>query len=158
MRAFLYLKDTPHYRRDAFQAGLHAAGLSLCTDATRADLLVTWNRHGYGNSLATQAERRGAPVIVAENGYLGSEHGGRKWFALSLSHHNGAGHWCVGGPERWQSLGIELKSWRTDGAEIVYLPQRGIGEPGIAMPRGWSPSLKCSELPIRTRSHPGIRA
>jgi hypothetical protein len=44
-----------------------------------------------------------------------------------------------------------LEDWRDYGTEFVALPQRGIGESGVAMPRGYAFPSMC-----RTRRHPGI--
>lgn len=90
---------------------------------------------------------------MAENGYVRSDIPG-KWFALALKHHNGAGLWNVGGPERWDALGVELNPWRCSGSELVILGQRGIGELGIASPHGWAETVQ-RKIGGRIRSHPG---
>ena len=70
---------------------------------------------------------------------------------LARNFHNTAGMFPVGGPERWDSLGVDLEPWRTEG-ETVILPQRGIGPAQVAMPRGWPYGIKG-----RIRQHPGQR-
>jgi hypothetical protein len=156
--AWLNIREGAHYRRDAFVAGLQKCGFRIQQGAPSApaghlDILVTWNRYGQGHRAATEFERRKQPVIVAENGYLGSEFKGKRVYALALNHHNGAGRWPVGGPERWAAWGVELKPWRKDG-ETVILPQRGIGPPGVAMPLAWPREVVKLG---RTRKHPGAK-
>lgn len=155
-RAQLLLADGPNYRKADFQAGLRACGYAAC-DAIQAprpnDILVTWNRGSWRDSEARRFEAAGARVVVAENGYLGKHWNGQKWFALALGHHAGAGTWPDGGSQRWDSWGVELPAWR-DGREVIFLEQRGIGEPGIASPRGWERE-QCARLGGRLRNHPG---
>jgi hypothetical protein len=160
--AWVAIRELPHYRRDAFVAGLQRLGFRIQAGAPLApignDVLVTWNRYGPSDKTARTFEARGLPVIVVENGYLGNEfahHPGRRWYAMSLGQHNGAGVWPQGGRERWDALGIELKPWRTGGAELVALPQRGIGPPGVAMPPTWT---RGAQKLARVRPHPGRHA
>lgn len=166
MRAFLALRSGVHYRRDAFAEGLERAGYSvieeLPTKARAGDVLVIWNRYMQNAQAAARFEDAGLPVLVAENGYLGNDFNGGHWYALSRSQHNGAGSWRVGGPERWDSLGVPLAPFREDGSEVVILPQRGIGPPGVAMPQDWTgrtkERLRALGLPVRVRPHPGTAA
>ena len=123
-------------------------------------MVISWNRIGHRHEICRQYEAAGAAVIVAENGWIHAP--GRKFYALCLNHHNGAGRWHVGADDRFGKLGIDLKPWREKGDHILVLPQRGIGEPGIAMPRQWmvgiEKRLKESmrlRRPIRMRHHPG---
>jgi hypothetical protein len=153
--AWLTIRAGNHYRSDAFTAGLQRCGFRVQrgtpTSPLAGDILVTWNRYGAVDRAARMFEQRKLPVIVAENGYLGHELKGRRIYALARNHHNGAGTWPVGGPERWEKLGVELRPWRTEG-ETVILPQRGIGPPGVAMPIKWPREV--AHLG-RTRKHPG---
>jgi hypothetical protein len=156
--AWLNMREAVHYRRDAFVSGLMRCGFKVQRGAPLAptdkgDILVTWNRYGQAHRSASEFERRKQRVIVVENGYLGAEFKGRRYYAMALGHHNGAGWWPVGGPERWAALGVELLPWRTDG-ETVILPQRGIGPPGVAMPLAW---LRSVERLGRVRKHPGSK-
>lgn len=112
------------------------------------------------NQHATRFERCGAHVVVTENGWVGKAPGGGKLYALCRNHHNGRGQWREGEPGRWKQFGVELKAWRPRGDHIVVLPQRGIGEPGVAMPRDWVTDvmrrlLAVTKRPIRIRKHPG---
>lgn len=113
------------------------------------DVLVIWNRYGGHHETARQWECAGARVLVAENGYVG-----RGYYALAQSHHAGAGRWPLGGPERWEALGIDLAPWRESDAPPLILGQRGIGEPGIASPQGWAERTQ-RRIGGRIRPHPG---
>lgn len=172
MRAVCRIRAEPHYRSDAFRAGLHAAGFRLepLVHAPKAtDVLVIWNRYGYEANLADAWERAGAAVIVAENGYLGHHEDayakpfnadGDQLYALALNYHNGAGQWWIGAPGRWREQGIHVQPWRTNGEHVLVLGQRGIGPAGIAMPGDWLENArqrlqKATRRPIRIRAHPG---
>lgn len=163
MIAWLALRDSLHYRRDAFAAGLRRLGFHVEHRATDRpgprDVLVCWNRYGEVNRCACQFEQRGLPVLVAENGYLGNDLAGARWYALSRGQHNGAGTWRDGGADRWDALSIPLGNWRAPGGELVLLPQRGIGPPGVAMPKEWlgrtETELRRAGIAYRVRRHPG---
>ncbi len=124
------------------------------------DVLVCWNRQGPYEAAAKRYERAGATVLVAENGYLGTDSDGHHLFALARGQHNGRGWWPDGGPERWAALGVRLEPWRAGGRDVVVLCQRGIGPAGVAMPRGWPADVtarlkaRCKR-PVITRLHPG---
>jgi len=121
-------------------------------------VLVIWNRYGNYDRIATQAEAAGAAVIVAENGYLGREWNGGRWYAMSLHRHNGAGEWWPSGPSRWMRIGVPLEPWRRAGSHVLVLPQRGIGTPPVAMPQDWMRTLKViTDREVRVRAHPGER-
>ena len=113
--------------------------------------MVTWNRIGEANRIAERFRR----VIVLENAAWGNGFLGGKWLSVARDRHNTAGMFPVGGPERWDSLGVELKPWRTEG-ETVILPQRGIGSPPTAMPMGWK-GRAYAKFKGRVRPHPGTR-
>jgi len=72
---------------------------------------------------------------------------------MARTYHNTAGCFPVGGPERWDSLGVDLPAFRSSG-ETVILPQRGIGAPPVAMPRNW-PDHAIAKYGGRIRRHPG---
>lgn len=93
--------------------------------------------------------------MVAENAAWGNGFSGESWYSLALNYHNTAGLFPVGGPERWDSLGVELAPWR-DGHEIVILPQRGIGPQAVAMPQAWPEKVR-RETGGRIRPHPGTK-
>lgn len=159
MRALCLIREAVHYRRDAFCTGLRAAGFELVSVLDKPkpdDVLVIWNRYGRFDAAARRFEAAGARVIVAENGYLGKDWRGETWYSLALNHHAGAGRWREGGPERWDSLGVELAPWRTAGTETLVLGQRGIGEPGIASPPRWAEQTQ-KRIGGRIRAHPGVK-
>lgn len=156
-RALCLLRTQSVYRRDSFCSGLKAAGLDLCSSISNpgpGDVLLIWNRYGHYDAEASNYERRGATVVIAENGYVRDGIAG-KWFALAKSHHAGAGEWYVGSPERFVKWNLPLTPYRHEGKELVILGQRGIGEPGIAAPRGWAESVQ-KVVGGRIRQHPGI--
>lgn len=159
-RAVIMLRNGRAYRRDQFAAGLEAAGLRIetkITDPRPGDVLMIWNRNRSVEQLAQHYERRGAAVIVAENGYL--QPGPEKHFALSLNKHNGAGRTPIGAAPRFA---IPMRPWREDGSHVLILPQRGIGSAGVAMPYRWLSDVQAvirrqTKRPIRVRNHPGNR-
>jgi len=156
-RALSLLRDSQHYRADAFASGLRAQGFEVVETLSHPgpdDVLLVWNRSGARDTQARRFEAAGARVVVAENGYLGKDWRGDKWFALALGHHCGAGAWPDGGPQRWDALDVELEPWRDSGTQTLVLEQRGIGEPGIASPAGWADSV-ATLMHGRVRRHPG---
>lgn len=159
MKAVCRVKPSLEYRHESFRAGLKAAGYTVVDNIATpgpGDVLVIWNRMSAGHEEAKRFERAGARVVVAENGYMGKKWRNTEWFAMSLGHHNGAGNWQNRGPERWDGWNIKLHDWRRDGNEIVLLPQRGIGEPGVAMPSSWPNDVrKVIGNKCRIRPHPG---
>lgn len=147
-------------------SGLRAIGAQVSdiplAQPTSKDVLIIWNRYGRYAEAASRYDAAGAPVIVAENGYLGRDWRGEHWYALSLSQHNGAGRWFPAGPERWDSLNADVAPWRSGGSEVVVLATRHIGPPHIAEPRGWAQDVlrTLQKNPIRgvthrVRPHPG---
>lgn len=158
--AYLGLREQPHYRREAFAAGIKRLGYTPCFGTTCAprdsDVLIIWNRFGAAGNAANAFERIGAPVLVAENGYMGNDFVNDRWYALSRSHHNGAGTWNNYGASRWDKLNVQLAPFRQQGQELVILPQRGIGEAGVAMPLNWVSTAITANRHARIRQHPGI--
>lgn len=179
MLAHVMIRERPCYRRDAFVKGLRAAGHEVLLRApARYDsntLLVIWNRYDYVHILASQVERGGGRVLVAENGYVSqgggtpkfdvyTDEGGHEhhYYAIAEGWHNGGGRWCSGGPERWEALGIELKPWRKEweGEYVLVCPNRSFGIPGRMMPHDW-PERTVAKLrkettsAVRLRPHPG---
>ncbi len=161
-RACLLIRTDIKARWQAFQAGLQRAGFEVTPsefhDPQPHDVLVIWNRHRH-NALARRFEGAGAAVIVSENGWV-RRIDGLKTIALCRGHHNGAGEWPEGEEDRWSALGVELQPWRSGGEHILMLDQRGIGEPGVAMPRGWTASAvsrlqSMTRRRIVVRRHPG---
>lgn len=159
--AYCLVRRMPHYRYDAFVAGLERLGYTIKDFPANAskikpdDVLIVWNRYGAYDAQAKHFSRVGAAVLVAENGYLPMRDT-QKAIALSLTHHNGAGSWpmCAGRSER---LKVMLSPWRQDGGHILLLPQRGIGPPGVAQPRDWLSDIqrRLGKRKIHVRKHPG---
>lgn len=158
------IREQPYYRRDLFNEVLERLGYRVERLPPRRirshDILITWNRYGLNHDMAVQFERAGAAVIVVENGFLPMRDT-KKSFALALYHHNGAGVWSGGEHKRGHLLDVELRPWFTgDSGDILLLPQRGIGPPGVAMPRGWLADVQrrlhaARHRRIRVRLHPG---
>lgn len=163
-RATLFLQNRPYYRQELFRSGFERLGYQveaqLLRDPKPGDVLVLWNRMLYEQAHAQRYEDAGATVLIAENGYIGTDDKGGKLLALAKRHHNGAGEWRVGGPERWASYQLPLNNWRAGGDFILVLPQRGIGAPGVAMPQGWANATirmlrTMTNREVRLRAHPG---
>jgi hypothetical protein len=157
------IRDQPVYRRHAFIIGLRKAGYTVTSQAdpkSRDDLYITWNRYGPNERTAELWERDGGSVLVAENGYIGTDSQGRQLYAISIGQHNGAGRFPVSTEDRFARLGIAVKPWRTDGEHVLICAQRGIGSRLMASPDNWHASTERylrarTKRPIRTRLHPG---
>lgn len=159
------IRQSPHYRRDAFVKGLSRHYYEVSDKPKAApspdDVLVIWNRYGRYHDEACRYERAGAKVLVVENGYIGHDKQGHQLYAIAHNHHLGAGTWYVGDYPRWKEQHIPCEPWRDYGSEVVILPQRGIGEPGVAMPANWTNDILqrvrvATNLPVRVREHPGV--
>ncbi len=164
MRACVLIRSEPHYRREAFVAGLAALGYQVHTDVPREptadDVLVIWNRYGAMHQVATAFEQRGCRVIVAENGYVGVNRDNRRIYAMALHAHNGRGDWPDGSADRWRSLGIDVQTWRQDGRHVLVAPNRNFGMPGAIMPGDWAEKTaaalrRITDREVRIRWHPG---
>jgi hypothetical protein len=159
VKAWLNLRYTVPERRAAFVSGLQRLGYEVAEGLTNApgdlDILVTWNRINVGHYAAIAFEQAGRPVIVAENAAWSNDFLGGQWYSLAQNRHNTAGMFPVGGPERWDDLGVELLPFRSEG-ETVILPQRGIGAAPTAMPRAW-PQDALRRHGGRVRYHPGTK-
>lgn len=166
MRAWSLIRPEPAYRREAFLAGLGAAGYEVMDGAPTfpggpGDVLVIWNRYLEREQLADRFEAAGGTVLVAENGYVGGRHEGGDRYALAIHGHNGAGRWPVGGADRWRALGIDVKPWRPAGdGHVLVAPNRPFGMREIAMPAGWGERTadelrRVTRREVRLRLHPG---
>lgn len=133
-------------RHKAMEQGLAAAGWSVVHQAGKPqspeDVLITWTRHkGWKDQQATAFEQAGGSVIVAEEPHLKGVPPGlsERLYCLSVHDHQ-AGWWYIGGPERWDSFGIDLHDWRGSSKPedmILVREQRGIGSPKTASPQNW---------------------
>jgi hypothetical protein len=168
--AVCLIRTLPHYRHEAFTAGLARLGYRVVSQPMLPkhigpdDVLVIWNRNPVADITAKYHEKAGSKVVVVENGYLDAvDEQGHQWFTLSLWHHNGLGAWFQSSGSRWDEMRLELSPWRTEGGRVVILPQRGVGPAGVAMPKFW-PSAAMSEVmrrtkrPVHVRPHPGIKS
>lgn len=162
--AFVAFRPVLHYRLASFRAGLERMGFRTLDRPSKApgpgDLLIIWNRKPAEAALISHYERAGAKILVAENGYIGKDEEGGKLFAMARDHHNGAGSWESGGAERWAGFGLEVLPWRERGSHVLVLPQRGIGEPGVAMHPAWTGHAirtlgRATKREVRLRRHPG---
>lgn len=162
-KASLLVRDLPVYRQEVFAAGLVAVGFEVVKrppDIIRpGDALIIWNRYGVADIVARRFEAAGAAVFVTENGYIDIPDA-KKTFALALNRHNGLGRFPL---DKSRSAALpEPAAWRSiaDG-DVLLLPQRGIGVPGVAMPRSWATDAAARlrgagfRGRIRTRAHPG---
>lgn len=159
--ASVLLKQQPVYRHHCFVTGLKNAGYTVIHqpqhNPTSDDVLVVWNRHPFQERIIREYEKKGAVILIVENGYIGNTK------AIAKSFHNGAGKWHQGEEDRWLKLGVELSPWRQDGDHILVLPQRGMGSQGVAMSRTWLANTllqlgKTTNRPVRIRKHPGQNA
>ena len=156
--ASVILRHEPNYRSQAVIAGFRKHGYKIAStpnpNPTEHDVLLIWNRYSRHEHHAKMYEKAGGKVVIMENGYAGNAK------ALALNHHNGAGTWTIGTEDRWHKFGVDLQPWRAGGDYILVLPQRGIGEPGVSMPRNWLINMldklkRHTDRPIKIRKHPG---
>ena len=179
MKAYVLIREAPWYRREAFVSGLRAAGHEVqVKPPSRLDkqtVLVIWNRYAGNHELATQVERAGGTVLVAENGYLGAGGTSPKfdvhpvgpqphhYYCIARGFHNDDARVVQGSALRFPLLGIALSPWRADGAHVLVCPNRAFGVPGRSMPPDWPE--RCADRlrrhtnrPVRVRAHPGNTA
>jgi hypothetical protein len=156
------LRHTEHYRCEVFAAGLTKHGfqcqkMKWDRNPRPSDLLVVWNRGRAWDPIAALYEACGARVLVVENGYLDRAEDGSKFYSLALGGHNGSGSWYVGDRPRFE---IKEEPWRENGSKVLILPQRGIGQLGVAMPSSWPIRIEdrlaaITDRPLLVRPHPG---
>lgn len=161
MIAINTIRREPHYRRQAFDAGLESLGYRLEQGGrphSRSDLLLTWNRHSIEEHRAAEWEAQGGTVIVCENGYLSTSKG--SMYAISVHGHCGSGWFPVGHEDRFSLLGVQVSPWRHAGDCVLVCGQRGIGSRHMASPRNWEITVghKLRAMGVRNvkiRRHPG---
>lgn len=172
--AFNLIRGEPAYRREAFAAGLEAAGYAVQgaprETPTPDDVLIIWNRYDRFAAHAMQFESAGARVVVAENGVFGRDWRGEAWYSLAMQYPAAiGGTFPRSGPDRWRSWNVPILDWQRGGNEVVVFAQRGIGPPGLAQPTDWhrkaaeqlAGSLRkhrnTRHFRVRIREHPGER-
>lgn len=182
MIAHCLIREAPWYRRDAFTAGLKAAGMEVLMrppdNANRNTVLVIWNRYATGHDIAKRVERAGGTVLVAENGYVGRggvspkfdvHPAGPKpdsYYALGQGYHNSVEGVVTPPAEsdafasRWPALGVELKPLRRREGYILVCPNRSFGVPGRMMHPDWAEQVvarlsKQTKRRVMLRRHPG---
>lgn len=157
MKAWLNLRHAVPERRAAFGRGLERLGYTVQDGITlrpgARDILVTWNRIREGEQAAQAFTARGLQVLVTENASWGNDFAGNRWYFLASNFHNRADGFPVGSAERFDSLGVELDAFKTEGNTLI-LPQRGIGPPGVAMPLDWE-RRALKKYGGNVRPHPG---
>lgn len=162
--AYVGIREQPHYRREAFVAGLKAAGYEVRIGAPQrfdADTIyLCWNRYSENHEYCRRLEQAGGICLIAENGYLRGPKDGGDYYALARHGHNGSGTWPEGDASRFEALGIELQPWREQGQHILVCPNRSFGMPGMIMPPEWAHDVKkrltkFTKREIRVRPHPG---
>lgn len=132
-------------------------------DVKPGEVLVIWNRYYDRDLLAERFEAAGGTVLVAENGYVRGRHHGGTHYAVAVHGHNGSGTWPVGGPERWELLGVPLQPRKTGGGCLLVAPNRPFGMRGTVMPSNWAEDVARrlrghTKLALRIRPHPGNSA
>lgn len=162
--AYCTLRKEPHYRHEAFIAGLEAADYVVSTREPRrinaGDVMVLWNLSGTNEVFADCFKKGGGTVYVVENGYIGKDEDGQQYYAIAKDGHNGSGQWYIGGPERLDILKINLGNWKHNPeGHILVCPNRYIGSKQMRMPADWLQKtverLGQWNRPIRVRHHPG---
>lgn len=161
-RAVCLIRPKVHYRREAFLAGLAAAGYEVrdsIRDPGPGDVLVTWNRYGANDSLADQFERAGAAVLVAENGYFAKHGEPPPTYAISRSQHHHGGNTAGASALR---RAPPFSPWRERGDHILICAQRGFGS-RVMQCKGWAERIHGelavrTKRPVRFRAHPGNTA
>lgn len=157
------MKALPVYRRDAFAEGMKKLGYSPTFNVRGPEpggVLIVWNLHGSIESQAHEWRRAGGKVLCAENGFVRGANG-KQTYSLARDFHNGAGRWYIGGPERWDALGIKLRPWQSNmKGHILVAAQRGIGSKEMRSPPNWDRIMveqlaRLTKLRITLRAHPG---
>lgn len=171
-RAWVLIRDKPHYRSESFVRGLQRTGYSaiLISQLTSKmiksadEILVCWNAYGRYGMARDLADKFRMRTFVVENGYYGKDKYDRQYYAIAEHGHTGSGRWRVGGQSRFLSLLMQhqdtVEPWRKNGKHILICGQRGIGEQKMRSPYGWEDTVKkiiqkTTDRPIVIRPHPG---
>ena len=143
-KAWITLRHQPPYRSEAFANGFERLGYQPCLmfpskgQVKPEDVVIVWNLNPRYRGAAREAKVAGAPVIVAENGYVRKRGNLEPYYALARDGHNGSGFWFVGEADRWAVLGHTLQAWvdRPDGY-VLIAGQRGIGSDIMRSPHNF---------------------
>lgn len=165
-KAYIMVRTKPEYRSEAFVSGAAAMGYQpiLTSEPPKEmkpdELLVTWNAHGRMKTAIEVARKAGATHILTENGYAGKDSKGIQHYALAFNGHCGSGQWRVGGPERWERLGMHILPRRMSGNHILVCDQRGLGSDYMKSPAGFGEQMfrdlkKAQDRDVIVRRHPG---
>lgn len=172
--AWITLRHQPPYRSDAFADGFERLGYKVQMQfppeggVRPKDVVVTWNLNPRYRPAALEAKRAGAPLLVAENGYIPKKAGRELYYALARDGHNGSGYWFVGNEDRWSPLNRHIGPWQDNkGGHVLVIGQRGIGSEVMKCPLNFYERVRpkisallervsARERPeIRFRPHPG---
>lgn len=170
-RAVLLIRHLPQERFRAFERGLAAAGYQVAHTAgfrpAPGDVLVSWNRYGTTEVLCDQWERDGGVVLVAENGYVGTERGVARHYAIGLDSHNDPAGVVVPlttwpGTRARDVFGLAAAPWENNpNGHVLIAPNRSFGRRGRIMPEGWADQVArqvraiAHGREVRIRRHPG---
>lgn len=148
------------HKQESFLKGAVAAGYRASLydigNPLAQDFLVVWNVKQANRSMVKRFEK--SSVIVAENGYIGSDDNGNRLIAMALDGHAGQGRWYVGKESRHHRHNFKIHPWRRGGRKVVIMGQRGIGN---AAPEGWAYGIEKTiktKREIVVRPHPGKMA
>jgi hypothetical protein len=150
--AYVLVPRREDYPYAALALGAEALGYRVAWGWTSepvrpTDLLIVWNLYGLRARIAERFRAGGAPVVIAENGYLEGAEGTQR-FALARDWWNGVGGPMPANPEpsRWRALGLDVKPWNPrPGYPVLVIGQRGGNYSPMAMPDDW-PTETCRVL------------
>jgi hypothetical protein len=138
-------------------------------DCEKADVVVLMGLHGGGLQALADYRQRGMPVLIVDYGYVkrGTQMGGHnisldKYYSMSLNGLNGRSDPLPSpmSSTRWDSFGVELAEWRTDGKYILVCGQKeNDAAIGDLNPRLWAARTiehiqQITRRPVVFRPHP----
>jgi hypothetical protein len=166
-KAYVHLRDGPHYRKQAFITGFARLGFSVVQGQPEhpmqpGDVGLIWNKTARSQQTVKMAQIGGCPVMVAENGYVGKDAQGIQPYALALDGHNGSGRWHAPNSSRMEALHLDLKPLKDPlpfQSNILVADQRGIGSDLMRSPPRFGASavatLQSRGFSAHLRPHPG---
>lgn len=167
--AYIHLPAHVGERRVSFINGFARLGFIVQQSAPpeqmrKGDAVVIWNHTARSNQSVERAQQDEAAVIVAENGYFGTDATGWKKYALALDGHNGSGRWYVGDRSRLEAANLSFKPLRPIPHEgrVLIAAQRGIGSAIMRSPHNFENHINADiqarrpgRFDVRIRPHPG---